>query len=84
MNYEVLYPEGTLVVIAPLEELERFRKTWQYHHKLETTQLSHAGQRARVIWVGSYHGGEILYALDGIVGIWHEYCLRSNAAEISS
>ena len=76
MNYEVLYPKDTSVVIVPREELEQFKNTWRYHHKLEIAQLSYASQIAKVIWVGTYHDGDILYALDGIPGIWHECCLR--------
>jgi hypothetical protein len=25
--------------------------------------------------VGFYHGGDVLYTLDGIPGLWHEQCL---------
>lgn len=74
-NYEALYPEGTSVVIASREELERFKDTWLYHHKLETTQLLYASQIAVVNWVGFYHGGDTLYRLDGVPGTWHECCL---------
>jgi hypothetical protein len=27
--------------------------------------------------VGFYHGGDVLYHLDGAPGIWHEVCLHA-------
>ena len=26
--------------------------------------------------VGFYHGGDALYELEGVPGVWHEVCLR--------
>ena len=26
--------------------------------------------------VGYYHGGDVLYELEGVPGVWHEVCLR--------
>jgi hypothetical protein len=74
--YKALYAKSASVVIVPQEELEQFRATWRYHHKLETSQLPYAGQTARVKSVGFYHGGDVLYELNEIPGIWHECCLR--------
>lgn len=75
MPYQERFPKGTNVRIASKDALERFRDTWLYHHKLETAQLSHADQVARVASVGFYHGGDVLYELEGVPGIWHECCL---------
>jgi hypothetical protein len=46
--YQEQFPVGATVRIAGRAELERFRREWQSHHKLEADQLSYAGQTARV------------------------------------
>lgn len=69
------FPVGTRVRVANRAALEEFMRTWKYHHKLEAEQLEHAGVVAAVKWLGFYHGGDELYALDGVPGIWHEQCL---------
>jgi hypothetical protein len=48
-----------------------------YHHKLEPTQLAYAGKLAEVKGVSFYDGGDVLYELRDIPGIWHEQCLAS-------
>ncbi len=73
---EGAYPEGTLVRIAPRAELDAFLDTWKFHHKLQADQLQYADRTARVCWIGYYHGGDVLYQLEGVPGIWHERCLR--------
>jgi hypothetical protein len=73
--YEALFSEGERVKIAAGDVLERFHNTWEHHHKLEAKQLPYAGRVARVASVGYYHGGDVLYQLEGIPGIWHECCL---------
>lgn len=75
--YQEQFSVGTTVRIAERTELERFQRTWQFHHKLEAEQLSCAGRTARVRDVGFYHGCDVLYHLDGVPGIWHEVCLRA-------
>lgn len=75
--YEAEFPAGTWVCIATRQELERFMSEWQYHNKLKPEQLSFAGEKARVKSVSFYHGGDELYELEGISGIWHEQCLRA-------
>jgi hypothetical protein len=42
--------------------------------------LAFAGKVAEVENVGFYHGGDALYILKGIPGIWHERCLRPDDA----
>jgi hypothetical protein len=74
MNPE--FPEGTVVRIADRAYLEDFLKSWKYHNKLQPDQLNFAGQEAQVEKVGFYHGGDELYRLRGIPGIWHEECLE--------
>ena len=75
--YQEKFPVGSVVRIAELAELERFRTEWRFHHPLEAEQLGFAGRSAAVATVGFYHGGDVLYTLDGIPGIWHEDCVHA-------
>ena len=70
--YVERFPVGALVRIVERDRLESFQATWHYHHPLNVDQLRFAGRLARVAQVGFYHGGDVLYELDGIPGIWHE------------
>jgi hypothetical protein len=65
------------VRIADRAFLDEFKATWKYHHKLTTEQLGFAGQQTRVGQVGFYHGGDAVYTLAGIPGVWLEQCLRA-------
>lgn len=71
------FPKGSVVRIRSLAELERFRAEWKLHHPLQVGQLTFAGKTARVKEVSFYHGGDELYVLDGVPGIWHECCLEN-------
>ena len=75
-KYEADFPEGTFVKIISRSELEKFRKVWKFHNPLQPEQLDFADKTAKVKEVGYYHGGDELYDLEGIPGIWHECCLR--------
>jgi hypothetical protein len=75
--YPQKFVKGDVVKIADYFPLENFSKTWRYHHKLESRQLEFAEQIATIQDVGFYHGGDVLYVLEGIPGIWHEQCLKS-------
>lgn len=79
--YEPEYPEGTFVVIADLTTLERFLTEWRYHNKLQVEQLAFAGKKARVKSVSFYQGGDELYVLDDVPGLWHEECLLAWAEQ---
>lgn len=74
--YHEKFPAGTSVRIANLLTLTEFRRTWKHHNKLQEQQLSYADQIAVVKQVGFYHGGDALYELGGVPGVWHECCLR--------
>jgi hypothetical protein len=74
--YVEAYPVGTKVVVAPRPDLEEFRLKWRWHNPLAESQLQFAGTEARVKPVGFYHGGDVLYVLKKIPGVWHEACLR--------
>ena len=73
--YDEKFPKGSTVKIADRAFLDKFFNTWKFHNKLEPYQLDYAGQTAEVMTVGFYHGGDVLYQLKGIPGIWHERCL---------
>jgi len=71
------YPSGSLVKIVKRETLEEFLRTWKYHHKLQPEQLEFADKIGKVELYGFYHGGDELYKVEGIPGIWHEQCLEA-------
>lgn len=72
--YKELYPVGTKVRIASRAKLDDFLRTSKFHHPLAPEQLLDAD---RVVNVGSYHGGDVLYGLRDVAGTWHEECLAS-------
>jgi hypothetical protein len=74
--YNAEFPPGTLVQVVGLPHLKEFLRTWRLHHSLTEDQLSYAGVRGRVVDVGFYHGGDELYHIEGMPGIWHESCLE--------
>ena len=71
------YAEGAKVCIAARSVLEEFLQSWKFHHKLQPAQLEFAGRIAKVKKSFMYHGGDVLYELNEIPGIWHEQCLES-------
>jgi len=74
--YNPEYPIGTIVRVIGQADLDLFRRDWRYHHPLEDEQMGFAGVVAAVIEVGFYHGGDELYKLEGVPGIWHEGCIE--------
>ena len=79
-DYREEFPKGSTVRIADLSALERFRADWKFHHPLAAEQLHYAGREATVDTVGYYHGGDVLYTLEDVPGIWHEGCLLAHAS----
>jgi len=77
--YKEEFPAGSRVQIVNRLALEQFLQTWKFHNPLKPEQLEFAGKTAKVLNVGFYHGGDPLYVLDGIPGVWHEQCLASSA-----
>jgi hypothetical protein len=69
------FPKGSQARIADRATLEEFMKTWEYHHKLRPEQVAYADRIATVVEVGWYHGGDPVYKLDGIIGLWLDECL---------
>jgi len=76
--YEAAFQRGDSVQVASIDEREGFRRTWKYHNPCTDDQLQYAGRTAKVRDVGFYHGGDALYQLDGVPGVWHEQCLRTS------
>lgn len=75
--YEALYPAGTKVRIADRSALEAFAKGWKFHNPLTPEQMPFAARVATVKSVGYYHGGDVLYVLQDVPGVWHETCLAA-------
>lgn len=75
--YDADFPVGTRVRIADKEALDSFKQQWKFHHPLQHEQLEFASRYGEVISVGYYHGGDVLYWLKDIPGVWHESCLRA-------
>ena len=75
--YHEAFPKGSKVKIKSRSLLEDFLVSWKLHNKLNPEQLSYAGQIAEVETVGFYHGGDELYKLKEIPGIWHKQCLEA-------
>jgi hypothetical protein len=74
--YKAEFPVGSLVKITGREALESFLLTWKLHNKLQPEQVDHADKIGKVKSVSFYHGGDELYEIEGIPGIWHEQCLE--------
>jgi hypothetical protein len=79
--YREEFPKGSTVRIADHAFLEDFLKSWKLHHSLDVQQLSYGSKTATVKSVFFYHGGDDLYELDGVPGIWHEQCLTAAPPE---
>jgi len=74
---KVEFEVGTDVRIADRAFLEEFLEAGQYHNELEPEQLEYAGRVAKVKEVSFFHGGDEIYTLEGIPGVWHEECLTA-------
>lgn len=70
--YSAEYDVGSCVRILTEAALSNFMGAWRFHHPLQPSQLRYAGRTARVRSVSFYHGGDELYELEDIPGIWHE------------
>jgi hypothetical protein len=74
--YEAVFDVGAPVRVQALNALKAFRDSWKFHHPLDEAQLAFAGRWATVATIGYYHGGDLLYTLNDVPGIWHEQCLE--------
>ncbi|HXJ15725.1 MAG TPA: hypothetical protein VNM68_00845 [Candidatus Polarisedimenticolia bacterium] len=68
---------GSEVRIADRAFLESFLDEGQYHNELEPEQIDYADRVAKVKTVEFFHGGDEIYTLEEIPGVWHEECLRA-------
>jgi hypothetical protein len=71
------FEAGSEVRIADRAFLEEFLEAGQYHNELEPEQLDYAGRVAKVKSVEFFTGGDEIYTLEGIPGVWHEECLSA-------
>jgi hypothetical protein len=78
--YNGLFPKGTRVRVANRAALEDFQARWHWHHPVTPEHLACAGRVGAVTSIGYYHGGDPLYQVEGIPGIWHEGCLAADPA----
>jgi hypothetical protein len=74
--YNETFPVDSRVRIRDVAELRQFQIEWKWNHPLEDDRLRFAGELTRVLGVGYFHGGDALYTLDGVPGVWHERCLE--------
>ena len=70
------FKKGSIVRVAPLDDLLEFQRTWRLHDPLSNDQLAFAGRLTTVVGVGFYHGGDVLYQLAEAPGVWHERCVQ--------
>ena len=75
--YTEQFPKGSKVRVKDGAFLESFRQTWRFHNPLQPEQLGFANRIAEIESVGFYHGGDVLYTLRSVPGIWHEQCLEA-------
>jgi hypothetical protein len=68
---------GSEVRVADRAFLENFLEAGQYHNELEPEQLEHASRVAKVKAIDFFHGGDEIYTLEGLPGVWHEECLTA-------
>lgn len=68
---------GSEVRVADRVFLEAFLEAGQYHNELEPEQLEYAGRTAKVKSVEFFHGGDEIYTVEGVPGVWHEECLSA-------
>jgi hypothetical protein len=71
------FEKGSYVKIASHDALEAFQHDWRSHHPLQDEQLGYSGRVARVSDLMMYHGGDILYDVEGVPGLWHQSCLMA-------
>jgi hypothetical protein len=75
--YKASFDVGAHVAIVDRQALDTFSRTWRFHNALQPEQLTYAGKIARVAKVAFHHGGDPLYELRGVPGVWHEVCLQA-------
>jgi hypothetical protein len=74
--YNAAFPVGSTVRVLAADRLLRFKETWKFHDLLRDGQIAFAGRVTVVASIGYYHGGDPLYGLKDLPGVWHEVCLE--------
>jgi len=75
--YKEQFSKGATVRVKARETLETFKKEWRYHNPLQGEQFRYSGKEGKIASVSFYHGGDVLYTLEEMPGIWHEQCLEA-------
>jgi hypothetical protein len=71
--YHSVFLRGENVKIKPPEFLRQYlAPDWRWHNPLDSDNLKFAGGVFAVVDIGYFHGGEVMYELQGIRGFWHE------------
>ena len=78
--YREAFPVGSLVRVADRPKLDAFMVSWRYHHRLQQEQLAYAERVTTVEEVGFYHGGDPVYKLADLPGLWLEQCLERGSS----
>lgn len=76
--YNPSFPVGAIVRIADRSVLEKFHADGKRRHRLQSGQIEYAGEVARVEEVDFCYGGERLYSLEGVPGLWDGDLLSVN------
>jgi len=70
------FPVGTKVQVKDEGSLRQFQERCKSRRPISLEQIETAGQVDVVTNVGFYRGGDVLYKLQRLPGIWHEECLE--------
>ena len=76
-RYQEEFPKGSKVRVKDRATLEAFQKNWRLHHPVTERHLAYAKREGKVTAVSFYHGGDVLYSIEAMPGLWHEACLES-------
>lgn len=74
--YDPRFAIGETVRVIGIAQLAAFLASWKFHNPLRPEQMAVAGRVAVVRAIGIYHGGDPLYELSDVPGVWHEQCLE--------
>lgn len=74
---EEQFPVGTKVQVRDEGFLRQFQERRKVPHPISPEQIETAGQVDIVTNVGFHNGGDVLYKLQRLPGIWHEECLEA-------
>jgi hypothetical protein len=77
-EYHEAFRVGEKIRIKSKEYLLNFKKSWKYHNNITNDQIEYGGQEVYVDRIGAYHGGNLLYELKDVPGVWHEQLLEEN------